>query len=370
MTADALKDCNKKSLAQMAKERGITGWHAMRKDQLIRALTVTRPTSARGKQTLRTVQPQRPSRSKTTRLKKQSANLPEAAVAARRSRPAAPAAAPASFPHTLDHEFQKDRIIVLARDSYWLHAYWELSRTTLARAQAALGQEWHSAQPILRLMDVTSEDTTTATERQVRDIPIHGGVNNWYIDVLDPPRSFRIDIGYLSRRGKFYVLARSNIVSTPRAGVTDALEENWSDVQQQFDRVSNPSTIGSPHANSSLDLRELFEERLRRPLSSISMQNLSLGGLPNLGRKFHFEIDAELIVYGTTEPNARVTLQGEPVPLRSDGTFTVRFSLPDSRQIIPAVASSADGIEERTIVLAVERNTKELEPMIHDNNEF
>jgi hypothetical protein len=47
-----------------------------------------------------------------------------------------------------------------------------------------------------------------------------------------------------------------------------------------------------------------------------------------------------------------------------------RFSLPDSRQIIPAVAASYDGSEERTIVLAVERNTKELEPMIHDNNDL
>jgi hypothetical protein len=47
----------------------------------------------------------------------------------------------------------------------------------------------------------------------------------------------------------------------------------------------------------------------------------------------------------------------------------MRFALPDSRQIIPAVAASADGVEERTIVLAVERNTKELEPMIHDGSE-
>ena len=54
--------------------------------------------------------------------------------------------------------------------------------------------------------------------------------------------------------------------------------------------------------------------------------------------------------------------------LRPDGTFTMRYSFPDGRQIIPAVAASADGIEERTIVLAVERNTKELEPMIHDVN--
>lgn len=363
MTADALKDCNKKHLAKMAKEQGIAGWHAMRKDQLIRALSAPRPTSSS--------HPKKGLSRKTAVSSRQSSDGSDSAVAARPGPTnGSVQSVPSALPHTLDHACQKDRIIVLARDSYWLHAYWELSRTTLARAQAALGQEWHSARPILRLMDVTSEDTTAASERPVRDIPIHGGVNNWYIDVLEPPRSFRIDIGYLSRRGKFYVLARSNIVATPKAGVSDSLDENWASVQRQFERVQNPSTISANRAVCAIDLHDLFEERLRRPLSSVSMQNLSVGGLPSLGRDFHFEIDAELIVYGTTEPNARVTLQGEPVQLRSDGTFTVRFSLPDSRQIIPAVAASADGIEERTIVLAVERNTKELEPMIHDNNEL
>ena len=54
MTSEALKDCNKKSLAQMAKEQGISGWHAMRKDQLIRALTVTRtPAPSRTKKAVR-----------------------------------------------------------------------------------------------------------------------------------------------------------------------------------------------------------------------------------------------------------------------------------------------------------------------------
>ena len=42
MTVDSLKDCNKKVLARMAKDQGIVGWHAMRKDQLIRALTPPR----------------------------------------------------------------------------------------------------------------------------------------------------------------------------------------------------------------------------------------------------------------------------------------------------------------------------------------
>jgi hypothetical protein len=380
MVAETLKSCNKRRLAQMAKEQGIAGWHAMRKDQLIRALSNPRSSPRSGERRKAallngtaghvtgsngTVTNGRPARKKADsgdRGGSRRASSNGAAVAALVVPPT----------QTLDHACQKDRIIVLTRDSYWLHAYWELSRSTLQRAQAALGQDWHAARPILRVMDVSSEDTTSASERHIRDIPIHGGVNNWYIDVLEPPRSYRIDIGYLSRRGKFYVLARSNVVTTPRAGVTDALDENWVNVQKQFDRIANPSSQGQAPSNQAIqiDLRDLFEERLRRPMSSPALSSLSTAVLPSLGRDFHFQIDAELIVYGTTEPNARVTLQGEPVQLRSDGSFTVRFSLPDSRQIIPAVAASADGIEERTIVLAVERNTKELEPMIHDNNEL
>jgi len=353
MTVDTFKDCNKKSLAQMAKDQGIVGWHAMRKDQLIRALTVPRATPKKGS-------------AKATKAKAPA----QSPASSRRAVPAVTKPLTVVPPRSLDHACVKDRIIVMVRDPYWLHAYWELSRTTLARAQAALGQEWHTARPILRVMDVTSEDTTSAAERHVRDIEIHGGVNNWYIDVCAPPRSFRVDIGYLARRGKFFVLSRSNVVSTPKAGSSDVLDENWASVQSQFQKIYSQSSGGANGSTTSHDLRDLFEERLRRPMQGLSLQSLGTGALPCLGREFHFEINAELIVYGATEPNAKVTLQGEPVTLRPDGTFTVRFNLPDSRQIIPAVAASPDGVEERTIVLAFERNTKELEPMIHDGNEL
>jgi hypothetical protein len=128
-------------------------------------------------------------------------------------------------------------------------------------------------------------------------------------------------------------------------------------------------SAGFDPAASSLELKQLFEERLRRPLGSPSVTSFGSGAFPGgKKRKFWFQLEAELIVYGATEPNARVTLQGDPIKLRPDGTFTMRYSLPDSRQIIPAVAASADGVEERTIVLAVERNTKQLEPLIHDMN--
>jgi len=354
MTVESLNDCNKKILARMAKEQGITGWHAMRKDQLIRALAPTIKNDRKSK------------------AKRVLAN-----GKAPRTNPSSPRPAPATPPRSLappackplDHGCQKDRIITMFRDPYWLHVHWELSRSTLARAQAALGQEWHTAHPILRLVDVTCSETTCASEQPVRDIPIHGGVCNWYIDVMNPPRSYRVDIGYLSRRNKFYVLARSNIVTTPRAGCSDVLDQNWASVQDQADRIFHQSG-GRDAGSAAGDMRDIFEERLNRPLNGLVLTTLGTGALGLPGRKFHFEVDAELIVYGTTEPNARVSLQGEPVPLRPDGSFTVRYSLPDARQIIPATAASPDGVEERTIVLAVERNTKELEPMIHDGNEL
>ncbi len=380
MTVDALKDRNKKDLARLAKDRGIIGWHAMRKDQLLRALAAL--SSKKDKHPEPRARHAKPApASPRPRPAARPAAKPPIAVksasrrSSRRGEPASPPSilsrpVPVNAPRELGHDCVKDRVVVMVRDPFWLHAHWELSRATLARAQAALGQEWHAARPILRLMDVTSEDTTSVSERHVRDIDIHGGVNNWYIDVVNPPRSYRVDLGYLGRRGKFFVLARSNVVATPKAGVSDVMDENWSNMEHSFARIFRQSNGGANGNAPSEDLKNLFEERLRRPMHSLSLQSLGTGALGSLGRGFHFEIDAELIVYGATEPNAQVTLQGEPVPLRPDGTFTVRFSLPDSRQIIPAVAASPDGAEERTIVLAVERNTKELEPMIHDGNEL
>ena len=362
MTVETLKDCNKRELARMAKDRGIPGWHAMRKDQLVRALTsAIAPSSSSGRSSGTSKNPRPDVKPRDVRRQKTPADS--------HSQHGQSAAANVAPPRTLDHGCVKDRIITSVRDPYWLHTYWELSRTTLGRAQAAMGQEWHSAKPILRLVDVTSEDTTSNAERVVRDIPIHGGVNNWYIDVCDPPRSYRVDIGYLSRQGRFFVLARSNVVTTPRVGCNDLLDEHWASVDSQYQTIFKQSLHGG---SASRDLLEIFEERLRRPMNPLNFSSLGTGALQSTqsNRRFHFEIDAELIVYGTTEPNAKVTLQGEPVKLRPDGSFSVRFSLPDNRQIIPAVSSSPDGVEERTIVLAVERNTKELEPMIHDGNEL
>src|SRR4029077_13988752 len=84
------------------------------------------------------------------------------------------------IPKDLPAGYGKDRIVCMVRDPYWLHVYWELTRQAIQRAEAALGQEWHTARPILRLLDVTSRDSSLHSERVLRDIEIHGGCNNWY----------------------------------------------------------------------------------------------------------------------------------------------------------------------------------------------
>ncbi len=366
MTKDKLQGRTKKELADMARKQGISGWHGMRKEELIAALN--KAATKTGKK--RTKLNPKPQAAAAARNSNGSSSLEEQVERSKYDVGVPTKDLSAKVPRDLPSGYGKDRIVCMVRDPYWLHCYWELTRQAIGRAEAALGQDWHNAKPILRLLDVSSHETTSTSEAIVRDIEIHGGCNNWYIDVHNPPRSFRVDIGYLAKSGQFYALARSNVVATPRAGMSDSIDGNWADIDaKKADRIYAMSAGFDPTA-SSLELKQLFEERLRRPMGSPAVTSFGSGAFfYGKQRTFWFQLDAELIVYGATEANARVTLQGEPVKLRPDGTFTMRFSLPDSRQIIPAVAASADGVEERTIVLAVERNTKRLEPMIHEVSE-
>jgi hypothetical protein len=231
-----------------------------------------------------------------------------------------------------------------------------------------MAEHWHTARPVLRLIELETGGSTSSAERVVRDTEIHGGVNNWYLDVHDPPQSFRVDIGYLAGDGRFHVLARSNTVNTPQPGSADAVDRNWTDVAANYEKIY---ALSGGYGNDKGDLQDVFEERLHRPMGSSVGARFGAGAerMLHRDRNFHFEVDAEIIVFGSTKPDAHVTLSGEPVKTRPDGGFAVRLALPDRRQVLPVTASSRDGVEERTIVLAIERNTKVMEPLLHDPNE-
>lgn len=405
MSKPPLSERTKQELADLARRRGIRGWEAMKKEALIKALLragkVAKTAKATGDKAAK--KPAKPAAKSASPAKLIKAHTngttphtngaakapakappkpaakptPSAAKAtapakptkpepAKMTRALVPTARPEPAPIPADKDLSartaksnvvKDRIFMTAPDAFWLHAIWELSVQSVQRAEAALGQDWYGAKPIIRLFDVTSQDTTSTSEAPVRDIPIHGGCNHWYIDVPQPPRSYRADIGYLTRGGRFFPLSRSNVVIPPKAGASEELETGLPGAEARPATGSQPTVDGQP-------IRELLDEQFRRPMKDTPFGTGAV--LPGKLKKFHFAIDAELIVYGHTDPSATIRLQNEPVKLRPDGTFTMRLSLPDSRQIIPAVATSSDGMEEQTIVLAVERNTKRLDPQIHD----
>jgi hypothetical protein len=371
MTAATLRSLTAKDLAQMARERGVAGWHSMRKEELVvvlirmarrKASVDTKKGAATGSSLngkpangMHVRSPGRPaanhSRSAANPQVRRMISQLQTKLATVRNLAAG----------TPDANIRQDRLVVMVRDPYWLHAYWELALRSIDRAQAAMGQRWHGAQPVLRVLRI-QPDSAALHER---DIHIHGGVRNWYIDVQNPPADYRLEIGYLAEDGFFYCLARSNEVSTPPAGTSDAVDENWKAVGENADRIYAMSG-GYSAQGASRELQELLEERLRRPLGSPMKTRYGNGAAVRQGDPLEFAVDAEIIVYGAVNRDAHVTLQGEPVQLRDDGTFAVRLSLPDRRQVIPIVASSYDGVEQRTTILAVERNTKVMEPLVRD----
>ena len=262
----------------------------------------------------------------------------------------------------------KDRLVLMVRGPFWLHACWDLGSRSIMRAQAAMGQDWHKARPVLRVFNVTNAAASSSSERILRDISVHGGVRNWYIDVKQAPQTYRVEIGYLTGKGRFYSLARSNTVSTPPATAGDSLDSHWGDIAEDCDKIYALS--GGYATEGSTELQELFEERMRRPMGNAASRygNGSDGLLPR-ERSFRCAIDAEIIIHGATQSGAHVVMQGEPVKVQPDGTFHVRLDLPNRRQVIPIVASTKDGVEQRTVVLAVERNTKVMEPVTRESGE-
>ncbi|MGB6044919.1 MAG: DUF4912 domain-containing protein [Pirellulales bacterium] len=340
----------------MAKKDGVSGWHAMRKEDLIRALVRTARSQSRRKTGSSNVQ--RSSREVVPVHRREKPKHIKRFQSAQRLLKLL------SNDQDGRRSSSRDRLVAMVRGPFWLQVSWELKSKSVQRAAAALGEHWHTARPVLRLLAVPETGTV---ERAVRVIDIHGGVNTWYVDVSDPPGKFRAEIGYMATDERFHAIARSNVVATPPPSSYDELDQNWKDVAENCDKIYAMSGGDNPNGSAG-ELRELFEERLRRPMGTPLVTRFG-NGAESLGRcrkKMDFNVEAELIVYGLTSPDSHLTFRGEPIEMREDGTFTVRMAFPDKRQVIPVVATSKNGVEQQTIILAVERNTKVMEPLIRE----
>lgn len=362
----------KKNLLEMAAGLGIRGRSKMGKAELVTAIVKAgkskkckAPKVAAqppGRQPKRRAEPIR-----ETILVRKSWRAQQAVVqhakyetkSAAAPKPAKPAAV-APEAEDLPPAYGENRIILLVRDPYWIHVYWEISRDVLLGAKKTLKNDWFDAKSILRVYDVTGVDFDGTNANSYFDVDIGGGTDNWYVNTGVPNRTYCVEIGLLSASGRFVMLARSNKATTPRDAPSEVADEEWMIPDWEFEKIyalSGGFAIGT----GSLELKEMMEKALGGEVSSAAPSSFSIsspvGGRPR-ARGFWFRLGTELIVYGATEPDARVTLQGRPIQLRPDGTFTARFDLPDGEQVIPAVATSADGVDTLEITPVVRKKTR------------
>lgn len=236
----------------------------------------------------------------------------------------------------------------------WLQIRWNLSKATLHRAMSAMAESWHTAKPTLRLLDVTDNDSVVCSNSIVRDIVVGSRDHLWFTHVDGPGRSYRIVIGF-SSGAKFHPLAKSSTVH-----MDEAIAQHGKASEGTGNSLLDwPVTT----AEGRLNQNELTDSQLASLAAHHSREN-SAGALLS---SFQLNLESELIVHGTTHPLAILTLMGKPTPVSPEGRFQLRMKLLPGRQVIPAVAIDPNGGEERTVVLAIDISSRELEPRNYDD---
>ena len=367
ITAASLESQKSKELAQLAREQGISGWHSMRKAQLIGAILEQAKSSKKSKSSDRIAKVSaKRSRSESVSNATRSA-IAKKIKAQREQEEQLKDLATAQDSSRRNTAPEKDRIILVVRDAYWVQAYWEITRASVTRARAAFAGDWHSAQPVIRLLKISNDGSTNSVEKIVEEIPVQGGVSNWFLNIKSHSENYRVVIGYLCKQsGRFHLIAKSNEIAMP--SVNDVADCSWNDITNDAQRYYSLSGGNDPNL-ASAHLQDVFEEKSRQPMHIPAFQRLGSAIYPS-AQRFEFEVDAHMIVHGTTDPQASVSVGGDPVHVENDGTFVLKMSLPNKRQVLPVIASSRDGTEQRTTVLAIERNTKVMEPLTRELDEL
>jgi uncharacterized protein len=303
----------------------------------------------------------------------------------------------------LPEAYGTGRLFLTARDPHWLYAYWDLTR----EQQAKFNAKSSDGHLILRVYPGKLEG------HPVCEVHVHPESRHWFAHVERAGDSYAAELGYYSPVGRWIRIAVSSATVTPpdtaAAGgdvefatipfefpfarlmeiIKAAVGENLPLAQavEELRRHGHPElprATGTPASiwtaqqeqalarvvnidegrrvwMGSLEITELIRRRLAQEISSLGVSSLSspFGGLAR-PKGFWFNVNAELIIYGATEPDARVTLGGHEIKLRSDGSFSYRFALPDGKYDLPAVAVSADGTEARAADLKFSRETEYL----------
>jgi hypothetical protein len=270
------------------------------------------------------------------------------------------------------------QVTFLPRDPQWAYVFWEIGGTDRARAAAAGAQ-----QLCLRLADVTGLPLGVSHPHTLQELVVDGNGNEWYLPVPLSDRDYRVELGYRLAGGGWLSLAVSSVARVPALGPSDViadvfvpftldgpigpLPEPVSGGGVEHERLYRMATLASPRSRrvGSEAFQEGDQSLEQRGLLHDSGAGVWASGRSESGsglvrpRSFWLVADAELIVYGATEPSATLFIGDEQVPLASDGTFRVQIPFRDGEPIYPIRAVAADGEQERSIRLEFQRRTPE-----------
>jgi len=302
--------------------------------------------------------------------------------------------------------YGESRIVLLPRDPQWAYAYWDIPNEHKQEMRQQGGSRL-----ALRFYDVTDIDLNTQAPHSLQQYDCGEVAREWYLPIPVSDREYAIEIGYICNDGRWLVLSRSAAVRIPPVYPSDWIEDKFVTVGwNQELRSHRVATLVSPSqkAGAAAGMQgigqqgkgdPLYDEIFTRAQSTEAMRvagslfgsmhqvpeesvssfvfpsgagmwalptasgiNMSGAGMfasapPAKPRKFWLVADAELIVYGATEPDATVTIDGEPIQLNPDGTFRFQVSFQDGVLRYPIVAVAQDGEQTRSIHMDFERKT-------------
>jgi hypothetical protein len=241
---------------------------------------------------------------------------------------------------SLPSKYGDDRLILLVRDPWWLYTYWDISEYKINKVISSIPvYERKELKWILRVYDITGQSKIKLEKaHSFFDIEISFDAGNWYINVNQPERAWIAEIGLKNPWGNFFPIVRSNIVKTPYFGISHLIDEEWAFPEEEYYKIIGIPDLGK----SSLEIRKRFEEFFKKQISS-PLASWGISGFfpPKVPKdKFFLEVWTEIILYGRTTPDAEVTVQGKKINLRKDGTFSIRYALPDGDFKFEVVATS------------------------------
>jgi len=306
----------------------------------------------------------------------------------------------------LPEGYGESRIVLMPRDPQWSYAYWDIPNDHKEELRRQGGQ-----QLALRLYDVTDINIESQSPHSVQEYPCDELAREWYIPMPVSDRDYVADIGYRCFDGRWLVLARSAPVRVPPVYPSDWVEDifmtvGWNDElrgktiytlvppsQRAAAAEGNPiyeeifgmaesaeaqriagSLFGSmQHVPASMAPEQAVSSYVfpsgvgmwaLPTASGVNMSGVGMSGAgfsasapPMRPRKFWLVADAELIVYGATEPDATVTIGGRPIKLNPDGTFRFQMSFQDGLIDYPIMAVAADGEQTRSVHMKFNRET-------------